>query len=67
MLLHDQELRLGWGKAVTIPQVPLYGAVGPAGSAPAPAKGAVGCRAVILPSAQSTTIVVPDGVAPVHQ
>ncbi len=29
IILHDNELKLGWGKAIVIPSAPLYTAIGP--------------------------------------
>ncbi len=39
VLLHDQDLKLGWGKAVTLPSRALNQSSGMSGSAPMAAKG----------------------------
>ena len=39
VLLHDQDLKLGWGKAVTLPSRALNQSSGMSGSAPMASKG----------------------------
>lgn len=67
VLLHDLELKLGWGKAVQLPPVPLYsaaaaGAGGPAVGPPGGVPKAAGLAAVPPPGTEAA----PPWVAPTH-
>jgi hypothetical protein len=50
MILHDFELRIGWGKAMTLPKVPVW---------PGPGSGA---KLPTLPSGMNRTVHPPAGV-----
>ena len=55
VLLHDLELKLGWGKAIQVPSVPFYSASA-AGGGPAAAAGGV------TPGKAAGAAVPPPGV-----
>ena len=63
VLLHDLELKIGWGKAIAIPPAPLYTAASVfAGSAVATSGKGAGGAAVPPPGVDAA----PPWVAPVH-